>query len=49
MIACWTKSAIRRWTSKPRYDRTAHVPDLRVRLESLQRGQERLLSGVEEL
>ena len=49
LIGWWAKSTIEHWSSKLRYDCTAHVPDLRVRLESLQHGQERLLSGVEEL
>ena len=48
LIGWSLNSVIARWTSKLRYDCTAHVPDLRVRLESLQPGQERLLSRIEE-
>ena len=35
LIGWWAKSAFEHWTSKLSYDCTAHVLDLRVRLESL--------------
>ena len=45
----WMKSGFEHWTSTLKYDCTRHVPDLRSRLESLQHGQERLASSIEDL
>jgi hypothetical protein len=49
IIGGWLKYRLDHWTSKLKYDCTAHVTDLRVRLETLQHGQERLLARIEDL
>ena len=49
VLATWTKRRFEDWTSRLRYDCTAHVHDLRVRLDTLQHGQDRLQDGIEDL
>ncbi len=49
VLATWTKRRFEDWTSRLRYDCTAHVHDLRVRLDTLQRGQDHLQDGIDDL
>ena len=49
ILATWTKRRFEDWSSHLRYDCTAHVHDLSLRLDSLQRGQDRLHDGIEDL
>ena len=49
IIGAWTKRRFEHWTSRLRYDCTAHVHDLRVRLDSMQHQQDRILSLIERL
>ena len=49
IIGGWAKYRFQRWTSELKYDCTSYVTDMRVRLETLQHGQERLLARIEDL
>ena len=49
IIGTWIKRRFDDWSSRLRYDCTAHVHDLQFRLDTIQHGQDRLQSGIEEL
>lgn len=49
MIGNWIHRRLKHWSSKLRYDCTAHVHGLQVQMDALQRGQERLLNRIEGL
>ena len=49
IIGTWIKRHFEDWSSKLRYDCTAHVHDLQLRLDTIRRGQDRLQSGLENL
>jgi hypothetical protein len=49
IVGAWIQRRFDDWTSRLLYDCTSHVPDLRVRLDTIQQGQERLLSRIDNL
>ena len=49
VIGTWIKHRFEDWSSRLRYDCTAHVHDLQVRLDTIQHRQDRLQSSLENL
>jgi hypothetical protein len=49
IVTTWIKHRFEDWTSRLRYDCTSHLPDLRLRLDTTQQGQQRLLSRIDDL
>ena len=49
IIGGWIQRRVKHWSSKLRYDATAHVHGMQVQLDTIQRSQERMLDRIEAL